>query len=229
MEQERYNLFNLIHKGLRHALYDVALKIQRTDFGSASESFEAISRLEVLIDYFEGHADAEDTFILPAIQRYDPLLVDDFEKQHVEDHRLGFLLTDIIQRIKIEESITRRIHLGQDLLYAYQEFIAFNLYHMNKEEDVLNKVLWENFTSLELQAITQQIIQSIKPQKLMALNRWMMRSINISEVTGWLTAIQRNAPETIFTMYFQLAEEELIPSQFAELKHRLGLSVDISL
>ena len=229
MEQERYNLFNLIHKGLRHVLYDVAVKIQRTDFGSTSESFETISRLEVLIDYFDGHAEAEDTFILPALHRYDPVLVDDFEKQHVEDHRLGDLLGDIILSIKAEESNSNRIHLGQKLLHAYHEFVAFNLYHMNKEEDVLNKVLWQNFTDHELQAITQQIIQSIKPQKLMALNRWMMRSINISEATGWLKGIQRAAPEALFVMYLQLAEEELTPEMSTELRQRLGIRESITL
>lgn len=229
MEQERYNLFNLIHKGLRHVLYDVAIKIQRADFGSASETFETLSRVEVLIDYFEGHADAEDTFILPALHRYDPVLVNDFEKQHVEDHRLGNLLEDIIQKIKSEESITKRIQLGQNLLHLYHEFVAFNLYHMNKEENVLNKVLWQNFTDQELQAITQQIIQSIKPQKLMALNRWMMRSINITEVTAWLTGVKRGAPEAVFITYLQLAEEELTPEMFAELKQRLGINESIIL
>ena len=214
---ERYNLFNLIHKGLRHLLYDASLDLQRTDFRSHEAAERALRQIEVVLDYFESHAEVEDSFILPVIGRYHPALVVDFESQHVEDHRLATLLQDLIADVKNTGNPHERDVASVKLLHAFNEFIAFNLYHMNKEEAHLNKILWQYFSDAELHAITRQIIQHMPPKKVIAMNRWMMRSINLKEAAEWMAGIRKGAPSEVYQQYLQLAAEELDGVMHSEL------------
>jgi hemerythrin-like domain-containing protein len=72
---ERYNIFKLIHKGLRASLYQTALQLQQTDFLSEEETEAAINSVNEIVMLFEGHADKEDNYILPAIEDYEPGIV----------------------------------------------------------------------------------------------------------------------------------------------------------
>jgi hypothetical protein len=64
---QRYNGFNLIHKGLRALLYHTGLQLQQTDFTVEDETEAAVNRVKEAIMLFEGHAHKEDNLILPAI------------------------------------------------------------------------------------------------------------------------------------------------------------------
>ena len=120
--QQRFNIFNQIHKALRALLYDTALTLQQTYFGNPDEVETALEKLRLILDIFDKHADHEDQFVLPAIQAYEPSLVDAFEKEHVEDH----------------ESFLREASLGGWALRndsQYQQTADFFLLCLNPEAD----------------------------------------------------------------------------------------------
>jgi hypothetical protein len=91
---------------------------------------------------------------------------------------------------------------------------VFNLEHMAKEEDVLNKILWRYYTDAELMAITGQIISEVPTDYVGKYNRWMMRGLNNAEITRWLKSVERNAPEYVFRSLFTTAERELPERRF---------------
>jgi hypothetical protein len=217
MTQPRYNVFNLIHKGLRHFMYDTALKIQKADF-TAPASASVIAQLEEMLGYFEQHAHHEDNHVLPPVQQHNAALVDDFEAQHVEDHRLGHELQQTIEQWKKAGSADEKRLAGRTLFYLFNEFIAFNLYHMNKEEKEINDVLWTNYADADLMQITQRIIADIQPAALMAQSRWMMRSINRQELLGWLGGMKATAPAPVVKMFAEMAQQELPLEQWLEVK-----------
>jgi hypothetical protein len=221
MNHQRFNIFNLIHKGLRNNLYDTALKIQRTDFSSVEETTPVIAQLEQLLFYFEEHARHEDTFVLPAIARHNPKIVREFESEHEEDHRLSQDMRAFVTQWRLEKMESPRVIWGKRIFYSFNRFVAFNLKHTNKEEELLNPILWENYSDEELETISQKIIQSIKPDILMAQSRWMMRSINRKEAIGWLSGVKRNAPNEIFRLFIQMAQQELSESTWNEVKTTL--------
>jgi Hemerythrin HHE cation binding domain len=198
-------------------MYDTALKIQRLDFTHPNAA-AVITQLEEVLGYFDQHAHHEDNHILPPIQKYEATLVDDFEKQHVEDHRLAADLNQFIAGWKTAISAEKKREIGSHIFYSFNEFIGFNLYHMNKEEDLLNAVLWKNYTDPELMQITQKIIANIKPESLMAQSRWMMRSINRQELLAWLGGIKATAPAPVFAAFTQMAKEELPETEWLEVK-----------
>ena len=209
----RYNSFNLIHKALRALLYDTALTLQQTYFADAYEADVAIEKVETVISQFEQHAHYEDTFILPAIAKVDPQLVEDFEKEHVEDIELGNRLNYLLTMFRSLERDEERIQCGSAINKAFREFMVFNIEHMSKEEVEINKALWTNYTDNELLQLNGRLTASIAPDEKAFISRWMMRSINKNEATAWLKAVKETTAEVVFKSLFQMTETEL-PEQF---------------
>ncbi|WP_153797383.1 hemerythrin domain-containing protein [Foetidibacter luteolus] len=225
MQQARYNIFNQIHKGLRAMLYDTALLIQQTDFDNREDASATIKQLETLLHYFDGHAEHEDKFILPWIEKFDKKLVDDFEAEHVTDHALSKNLFEYIADWKAADDEQKLVDLGRLIFYEFNLFVAFNLNHMNKEEQLLNQVLWEHYTDAEILGMEHAIISSIPQDVLLDESRWMMRSINNAEATAWLAGIRNNAPAPVFDVYMAMAEEEMTLPRFTQVKAGLSEGV----
>ena len=64
---QRYNIFYMIHKGLRQMLYQTASRMLQTDFSQSEDTNELLPQITELLDLFDGHAQTEDNFVLPAI------------------------------------------------------------------------------------------------------------------------------------------------------------------
>lgn len=220
MQQERYNTFNQIHKALRNMLYDTALNLQVTDL-SSERAATTIARLEKTLHLFDDHAMHEDKFILPHVKRHNAQLVDDLEKDHLVDHKLSDDLANYITAWKEAPDAYNRASLGSRIFYAFNEFVAFNLYHMNREENELIYVLWKYYSDAEIIQMEQEILKVIPPDTLMLESRWMMRSINDTEIIRWLGAVKNNAPEEVFKDFLRMAEEELAPERSAAILHVL--------
>lgn len=222
MNQERYNSFNQIHKGLRALLYDTALQLQQADLSDKLSSMGAITQLEEVLFLFESHAHGEDQFFNEPLEQKDQTVATLFLEEHKEDHRLSQVLNDMINQWKNAVQDQVRGITGRNLLYAYNEFIAFNLYHMNKEEIELNKALWDQYTDDEIKSTEQRLVQQVPPAKMMKYAKWMIRGINDSELSHWLSEVRVTAPAPVFAGLYQIAEKELPPTRFDTLKVELA-------
>src|SRR5215204_2122973 len=130
---ERYNIFNLIHKGLRASLYQTSLQLQQTDFTNAEEAEAAVNKVKEIVMLFEAHAHKEDHFILPAITSFEPSVVATFEQEHVADARLGAQLEACISSVETAGSLLEKLVAGRELIESFVAFTVFNLQHMAKE------------------------------------------------------------------------------------------------
>ena len=209
VSNERYNSFNLIHKGLRALLFETGISLMRTDFSDEMEGTKAIQTVMMVADLFNDHAFHEDTHVLPAVARFDPSLKQEFEDEHEEDEELANKLSDLSNQYLHALSKERRVEIGRQVLYSFYEFTGFNLYHMNKEEKKLNAALWENYSDQDIQVIQQKILSSISPE-LMALDgKWIMRGVNDAELKGWLKQVKNTAPDKAFRQLISQGEKEL--------------------
>lgn len=225
MTSKRYNVFNNIHKGLRTLLYDTAAMIQRTDFSQPSAA-ATVNRVHWVMDMFDEHARHEDQYLLPLAFKNNEALATEFEKEHEVDHRLSEDLRSSIKAWLLASSDSERAATGQAIFYAFNEFIAFNLYHMNKEENVLLLNLWKYYTDEDLLAAEAAIVQSIEPATMLEESKWMMRSLSNPEIVGWLNGIRQGAPAPVFDIYFSLAKQEVSEERFAEIADALGVSAE---
>ena len=214
---QRYNIFLQIHKGLRAMLYETALHIQHADLWNIEELEEVIERINEVVRLFDKHALSEDTHVFPAVEKYDPAIADAFEQEHVKDHLLGKLLAESITRCQLASVITEKVEVAKEIQSNFVKFMVFNLGHMAKEEEVLNKILWRYYTDPELMAITRQIINDVPADYIGQYNKWMMRGLNNGEIAKWLKGAERNAPEAVFQSLFATAEKELPEKRFRQV------------
>ena len=214
---QRYNMFTQIHKGLRALLYETAMKVQHTDFWNVDEGEAAINQVSEVVRLFEKHAHAEDTYVFPAIQKYEPSIADAFEQEHVKDHQLGEELIGAINQYRFAEIITEKAEAGREIYPAYVKFMVFNLEHMGKEEEILNPIFWRYYTDTDLLAVTREIVANIPPDYMAQFSRWMMRGLSNPEITYWLRSVEREAPEVVFQALFTTAEKELSEKRFRQV------------
>lgn len=207
-------MFNQVHKGLRVLLYDTATQVQHTDFWNVEEAAETISRIREVIFLFDKHAHSEDNFVFPAIKMYEPSVADAFEQEHVKDHELGEALAAALATYEAAPVITEKAALAPLIAQSFTRFMVFNLEHMAQEEDLLNKILWRYYSDNELTGITRQIVAQIPPPVIAQFNKWMLRGLNVPEITGWLKQVEATAPEFIYHALVDAAEKVLTEQRF---------------
>lgn len=206
---QRYNSFNLIHKALRAMMYDTALTLQQTYFADLQEAEDALQKIEIVIIEFEHHAHHEDTFILPAIEKFAPGLVEAFEKEHVANIVIGDRLKNLANIYYTLNTDEEQINCGSAINKAFRDFMVFNIDHMAKEEIEINRVLWAKYTDEELLDLNHRLTASIPADQKMLTAKWMLRSVNKAEAIAWLQAVKETAPSFVFDALIDLAEIEL--------------------
>lgn len=222
METKRFNTFYLIHKALRAMMYDCAVSIQQTDFTNKAEVNLTVTKIRNVIENFDDHANHEDNFLMPMIVKYKPVIVAEFENEHVTDHRLGKEISGVIDDLNSAATDDERKSCGLKLLYLFNDFMGFNLYHMNKEEDILNNILWKHYTDEEILAMQGRLISSIPPEKNMISVTWMMKSISNNEIIQFLSFQKKIQPEEIYKGLLALAENQVAKERWDLIKSAIN-------
>lgn len=215
---QRFNAFNLIHKALRNMMYDTALTLQQTNFADESEANIAIEKIETVVHTFEGHAHHEDTFVLPAVEKYDAALVESFENEHEKDMALGNMLKNLINIYRNTNFEEEKINAGSALSKSFVDFMVFNLEHMGKEEILINAVLWENYTDEQIMGINKQIAANVPPEEMALVSQWMIRSVSNTEAINWLLGVKASAPDFVLQSILSVAEKVLPAYRFEKIK-----------
>ena len=218
---KRYNIFNQVHKGLRALLHETIVKLQQTDFTDAEDADEVVQQLQTVLDLFDEHAHTEDSYILPAIAEFEPSVTDLFAQEHVQDLALSKQLHGLLQAFSWSISPDAKQEIGAAISKAFFEFTLFNLEHMKKEEDVLNKLLWRYFDDAHLHGITATIIAKVPSDKMPLYNKWMMRGLSNIEIIQWLKQVKNNAPDFVFQSFIGLAMAELSENRWQKIQEQL--------
>lgn len=218
---QRYNIFSQVHKGLRALLYHTANTLQQTDFGNAHEADPVMKQVTDAMDLFDRHAISEDNFIHPAIERFEPGVTALFREKHREQQVLGNRIRTLVQMFIHNFSTEERVLLGGAVRFAFVEFLTARLEQMAKEEDVLNNLLWANYSDEELRATTRQIVAQMAPAEMGKFCRWMLHGLNNSEIIAWLKEVRNNATGCVFNDLLSAAANELPESRWMVIKESL--------
>lgn len=206
-------------------LYETGMQIQQADFTDTVATQPVIELINYVVETYGEHAGHEDKGILPALMQYTPELVNQFENEHIKDHQLAEELQLAISTWQIAINSEEKYNAGRNILYAFNNFAAFNLEHMNREETVLLPELWKHYTDDELLKFNQQITRSIEAAKLLKQNRWMFKAMSAPEAVGLLQNAHKNAPPELYTALYNMAEEVMQPNNFALVKQALSVTL----
>ena len=218
---QRYNSFNIIHKGLRAALYQTALQLQQTDFTETDQVEDAVNKVREIVMLFEGHAQKEDNFVLPLINEYEPSVVATFNAEHQEDEQLGVELESAVNKLSERTTPQEMMAAGSELMITFVRFMVFNLEHMAKEEDIINQILWRYYSDDEIKAVVVQISQNTPPWMHDFYTKWMLRGISNGEIITWIKMAEKGQPPIVFQTLVQKAEQELPRKRFQKIRQSL--------
>src|SRR6478672_3107699 len=205
----RYNTFYQVHKALRAMLYETASELQRTDFNSGEEVTSLLVNITTVVDVFDKHAYNEDHFVFPAVEQYEPSVVDSFEQEHVKDHELSTQLRTLINIYSSLKTDEERTQLGSALRKAFVDFLAFNIVHMAKEEDIINNLLWRYYTDDQIRAIEKQIIAIQAPESTAVVWKWMQHCLTKGKTTIWWRGEKKNPQGLVLKILAQTQKKKL--------------------
>jgi len=225
MVMERFNMFNNIHKALRVALYQNATLLQQTDFLDEEEVKQAEASTLQVLDLFESHAHHEDKYVNSALEKKEYWLAASFENEHVKDEALGKRVRGLFTAYRHSQSPYVKYQFGQDISIAFMDFMVFNLEHMAREEDLINKALWRHYKDDQLRAISAKIVADVPAAEIAIVARLMIKGMNGTEIREWLNEIEKHAPPAAVKALYDFAEQELPIARMKKIRQEAGLKV----
>lgn len=212
----RYSLYTEVHKGIRSLMMDLVVRAGRTDFDqpAAVAALEQATRNAFFM--LESHADHENRFIGPVVQKHAPAIAEEmFGDHHQQEEQLMALLTEVSELAGNPTDARTR---GHRFVVTLSAVFGDMLVHMAEEEHVIMPALWEKMSDAELMAVEQQLLASIPPEKMGAFLSWMLPAMNHAERLGMLAGMRAHAPAEVFNGVRALAASVLSAEDEATLE-----------
>lgn len=221
LDPSRYNIYAIVHKGLRGFMVDVLLKLGRMDVTDACEREQVLQQLRGLLAMCRGHLQHENDFVHPAIARCDARLSARTAHEHVEHVAHIEALSRQIAQLEAADPV-RRAMLARRLYLDVSAFVAENFVHMVAEETENHEALIRACTEEQVFEIEHRIVAALSPEESVQGLRWMLLHINAGERAALLGGMKRNAPPEVFDSMFELARQALSQRDFYKLEMALN-------
>lgn len=219
----RYNIYGLVHKGLRAFMSQTLVQLGRTDWQDGDDCAKALTEVRALAQTCRSHLQHENHFIHTAMEaRQSGASRHGSLDHHEHEQAISGLLADC-------DGIERshgygRAELGSRLYQRLAMFVAENLEHMAMEEIDHNAVLWAHYSDHEIVAIEQALVASIEPEKAMGFLRWMLQAASPAERADKLRGIRAHAPAEVFLGILTMLQPLLTATDW----HKLQLALELS-
>lgn len=224
----RLDLYVPIHKALRAWMASLVCQLGSMDTADPVDTRQTLDELNALLDVLEGHLETENALVHPVIEAKHPGAVAEVESDH-EGHR------EAIARLR-GHSLAVAGASGTErevaALFLYREFALFtaeNFDHMQVEESVNQRLLWESYSDEELGAIHQAILQSIEPAKMGEIMRWMLPANPHATRVEMLAGMRDAMPAPAFQGMLDIAQARLTLRDWTKLTLALGLPQEAGL
>lgn len=221
MNHSRYNIYTMIHKGLRASLCQHLVDLGKLDDTDAEAVAHQLDITHNLLDFCRKHLDHENTFIHPAIQRLDknPLQTIDDHSEH--ETAIGELQHKIVL-IKNQHGIDRTKAL-ESFYSSFSLFVAENFIHMRIEETHNAELLWKYFSDDEIHAIEQNIVGSLSPDENLLGLLMILPNVTHSERVAFLQGFRLAVPADAFNGTVSMLKPLLTSKDWFKLNAGLNL------
>ena len=220
MVQQRHEIYRPTHKALRHMMFSTAHKLGIADFRDDAEALDAITSLERTINLLVIHADHENNYIHPDLEKRAPGLIASYETDHQNDEKVYAELRRLGQEAN-RASGDQKGALGTEVYGRFNSFVGEYLGHLVREESELQQALWDNFTDEELGTMVGRIIANYPPDQMGEFLAEICAALNADELTGMLGQMKAMAPPGRFDGVMKMAEQACTPSNFEKVRARL--------
>src|SRR4051812_46828659 len=219
---ERYNLFQLIHKGLRASLLQVSLQLQHTDYGVEEEAEETIGKVFEVLMLFRDQADKEKKYILPLVNEWEPALCATLENFNLESDNLSVILYKLVERFSGTDSVKEKLEFSISIIDTFQSYTILNLRHLSEKETVVNHILWRHYTDEAIMHHSGRMERNTPPWIADFYAGWIARGLNDRELVQWLTAIRVSMPAIAYRSIIQKIQKDFSRTRFQKINHYLS-------
>jgi hypothetical protein len=219
----RYEIYTLIHKGLRLFMSDVLVTVGRTDAAKELEVASTVRLVRELLDMCRVHLHSENQFIHAAMEARRPGSACATASEHANQEALFEMIEADLFAVETSAAAARASLLFT-LYNRLAVFVAENFDHMNEEETYNQAVLWDTHSDDELRAIEAAIVASHPPAVNAVALRWMVPAMTPAERAGFLAAVRRTMPAEAFGGLVALAVNHLSAADGEQLRALFGLS-----
>jgi AhpD family alkylhydroperoxidase len=227
------DLFTPVHKGLRAMLYDLARRMQTTDFSDAAATSALVADLEhdfavaqtagCVLCVLNHHAQDEEEGVFPQASKHAAQLVTELTSDHRELNRREYAIAASAHQLMQMARSEDRIQAGIQLNQAANDLFAAYFKHMNREETDLVPAMKEAFTDEQLAGMRASIMGKMPPDRLFALLGWMLPSLNATELSGLLGALKGKVPPEFMQRMVEICTNSVEPSRWASVRTRAGI------
>jgi hypothetical protein len=219
----RYDIYAIIHKGLRACFAQTQLDLGRLDWTDSDDVAAIMDRVQELLHLCRTHLAKENAFVHSAMESRRPGSAAAAGADHVHHERDIDALA--AQAFTLRHLPALRREAAVHALYReLNRFIAENLAHMAMEESEHNRVLWDTHTDAEIKAIERAIVAAQAPEDARLTQRWMLTAMQPTERARFLAEIRDNAPAEAFAGMLQAARSLLSQREVEKLHAALGIA-----
>jgi len=213
-------------------IYNLGGRLQSVDFADKVASAAVVADLQhefssavlasCVVCLLHTHAGHEETGIFPSVQPFEPELIRMLLDDHNEITRRVVDITKMADELGGTDVTERRIELGARVNRETNEFFAFYLAHINKEEVTIVPRMKEHFTNEEMRAMQGKMMAAMPPERLAGFLRWMLPSLTLSELTGMMAGMKHGAPPEFLKFVTGIGAANVDPTRWAAVRERVG-------
>lgn len=184
MRRERYNIYERAHSQLRRQLLDAGLVVQATDFGKKTEAnyaFDKIKETSSTIHQYLGQVKE----ILEAIITVAPYIVMELEKGNSSIKELVIKTDTIRDQYSQAFTLSLKRKIGNEMQQLFFELTAASLKMMNREDMIVNDLLWTNYTDAEILELEKRMTApscKIEKEEVAAVEPKVATEVSLSSV-----------------------------------------------
>ena len=209
-ENERPNLYKVMHKYIRVQISDIVALAGNTDFANEAERMLFDVGFKAFMKLLDDHAMREEKYFHPLLEQCENKELRLVEEEHKS---LEKQLTHLKLSLKnsVDEKTSYQFYL--DLT----KFQAHYLSHLISEERHLLLELHKHCSDAQLNAANSALLADMPKEDMVNITKGMLPTMNHSERVEMFKSMKAGMPPSVFEFFLNLAAEALQPAQYEKL------------
>lgn len=220
---QRYDMYRLIHKGMRFKMLEALRQLSTVDINDARELTPLLANVLSLLVLCQCHVEHENNFVHTAMEARKPGSSTAIAEQHQHhEQELARLIArlDEIQQAAPEAKLALVHRYYRD----FALWIADNFVHMEQEESDHNAALWSVYSDEEIMQIEQNLVASITPDMMPFTTQIMLEAMSPDERSEFLSTMRPHVPKEVFDVTVSNLATVISVPHWRKLQQALGLT-----